>query len=223
MAQTITETVNFGPAVPQYDSTLTFNSYTGDLSSLAAVEVTWDLSILNGSLIIDNDGAGAASGSYAFGAHILIDAGNTDVTLLDGSFSPIFANTEVTNNGTFSLGGNSGDGAGDYDPTGPDGLIDNGEAENGSGGGFVNSLFLAQFVSGSGGSAGSTFDIALDTSPFLNITSSGGTEYLVDPVTSFGSVTVTYHLVPEPQTALLLALGAVLACRRRTHMGATQR
>jgi hypothetical protein len=214
-AQTIVETELFGPNTPPFDTVLTFDSYNGDLSHLMSIEVTWSMSITDGFLIIDNDALASANGTYDFGAQISINQGSTSVTLLDAALNPIFTNTNVTNSGTFNLEGNEGDGGNDFDSSGPDGISITGQPASSNGGANINDLFLAQFVSGLGGSAGATFDIAIQNQPYLNVTSNGGTEYAITPVKASGSVTVTYHLVPEPGTVLLTSLGLLFSLRRR--------
>lgn len=216
-AQTITESQSeqFGPGTPDYNTVLTFEKYSGPLSHIVDIQVTWSLSVSDGFLIIDNDELNAVSGSYDFGAELVLDAGSTTVTLTNDLLQPIFSNAIATNSGTFNLAGNVSDGGGDFDPTGPDGISINGQPESSNGGDSVNSLFHTQYVSGFGGTAGTTFDIALDNLEFLNISTGGAIEAFLSPVTSFGNVTVTYTLVPEPSVSLLSLIGIAFLFRRR--------
>lgn len=213
----IIQTRKFGPQIPQFSTLMTFNSYAGNLDDIESIEITWVMNIEDGFLVIDNDAPDPASGSYEFGASISVDGPATEVTMLNNEFKQIFTATEVINSGSFNLSGNVGDGPNDYSPDGPDGTSVTGSDVFGSGGDTVHSMFYDQYVSGPGGSAGSTFDIGIVTEQYLTVTSNGGTEYAITPVSASGLVKVVYNLkpVPEPSSAAMLALGGLALLRRR--------
>lgn len=218
-AQQITQTRTFGPQIPQYSTVMNFDSYAGDLDDIESIVITWEMDIKDGFLVVDNDSPDPATGNYEFGASISVDGANTDVTILNNSFGAIFTATEVINSGSFSLAGNDGDGSNDYSPDGPDGISVDGQDVSGNGGDTINSMFYDQYVSGTGGSAGATFNIGITAEQYLNVTSNGGTEYAITPVNASGIVTLVYNLkpeaIPEPSSAAMLALGSLFFLRRK--------
>ncbi|MGD7652933.1 MAG: hypothetical protein ACQCXQ_06940 [Verrucomicrobiales bacterium] len=215
-AQQLSQTLYFGPSIPQFTSTLTFDSFTGNLDDLTSVEIYWETEIYGGQLVIDNDSTSTATGSYEFGSVIVLNNSGTEVRTIDESFQSIFSDTQVINEGTFALAPNEGDSSYDYSADGPDGISITGESKTNSGGGTVSSFVYEDYVSGIGGTADSTFDLVFDTQQYLNVSSNGGTEYAITPVYSLGSVTLVYNYVPEPVAPTMACLSlALLALRRR--------
>ena len=111
----------------------------------------------------------------------------------------------------FDLDGNVGDGAGDYDPSPPDGMEYDGGTENDSDDGFIGAAFFGAYK----GTGTFVIDAAVDQwSDFGGVS---GIEYAVSPSTADGTVTVIYswHEIPEPATMSLLALGGLAMLRRK--------
>lgn len=203
---TITQTLNFS-GVPDFSQPLLFSKYDGPLSELTNVNVSYSITIEGGLFIIDNDANTPASLTANFGAGL--GATSSDVNLLDDSFNPIISGVSVFNSGTFNLAPNEGDGLNDFDPSGPDGASLVGTTQNTTGGGDVNSMFLAQFV-GSG-----TYTINANANQIGSLSFNSGIETATTPVSAFGTITVTYT-VPEPSSTMLIGLTAAgLAFRRR--------
>ena len=206
-AQTIQSETFSG--TPNLTRTFTFDEFDdlGGTLTLLSIQVLVDLEVAGGSLILDNDGEGAASGAFEFGAKG--DISSSDVSLLDAAFLPVTAEVEALTTGAFALDPNIGDGAGDFDPTGPDGMqIDGGIVAVGDDG-FIASALFAQYT-GLG-----TFDVDVDVVQWSEYGGVSGIEYAVTPVTAGGEVTVIYNFIPEPATMSLLGIGALALIRRR--------
>lgn len=207
-ATVLSETINFGPGTPNFNSTLTFQKYHGGYGNLVSVKVILNLDIDGGTLIVDNDGVGPAHVDTELGATAAISS--LDVTLLDNLFQPVTGVASASTVGSYDLAGNIGDGANDYDPSGPDGAQLIGQADSDMKMGFINSLFHPGFV-GAG-----TFDIKAQVNQILDFGGVGGVEGGFTAVNAGGSVTVQYTLdkTPEPASAAMLGLAGLLVLAR---------
>jgi len=205
-AQTITQTLNFS-GVPDFSQPLLFNKFNGPASSLINVNVSYSLNIQGGRFVMDNDANSPANVTANFGA--TLDATSSDVRLRDNTFNLIIDDASALNTGTYNLAPNQGDGLGDYDPTGPDGAVLIGTAQTKAGNGNVAAMFLNDFV-GTG-----TFTVSAIAKQVASLTSNSGVETATTPVSANGTITITYT-IPEPSSALLIALGGfAFALRRR--------
>lgn len=204
---TITQTIPFGPDIPDYTETLTFNQFNGLIADLISIEVSMELNVDGGLLIMDNDSPNNAH----VDAHIGADGAimSVDVALLDCAFQPVVANVMAETIQSFDLAPNIGDGANDFDPSPPDGAQLNGGAATDSDNGFVCNTFWGGYV-GPG-----TFDIDANIDQFFDYGAVSGVEIGYTPVTADGTVTVVYNFVPEPATIGLLVIGGLAMLRRR--------
>ncbi len=205
-ADIITQTLPFGPEIPNFDQSLTFQQFHGNLADLVSVHVQLDMSISGGLLIVDNDAPLPAHVHVELGAHGSLSS--IDVALLDIAFQPVTGTVNLSTGETFDLAPNVGDGPNDFDPSPPDGATHIGGVDSDSGAGFINPVFFAGYV-GAG-----TFNILAHTTQLLDYGGVSGVELAYVPVTAEGSVTVTYTYVPEPASACLLGI-ALLAARKR--------
>jgi len=207
-ALTLTETETFN-GTPNFLRTLMFDQFDdqGGTLTLQSISVSVLLNVQGGQVTLDNDGEEVASGSYEFGGKG--DISSTDVSLLDASFQPVTAEVAALTTGGFNLDANVGDGPGDYDPTPPDGMLISGTSQSDSDSGFIASSLFSQYI-GAG-----TFDIDVSIDQWADFGGVSGIEWAVTPVTAGGEVTVVYNYVPEPATMSLLAIGGLVALRRR--------
>jgi len=206
---TITQTLPYC-GTPNFSQFLTFDEFDdgGGMYTLQSIQVLMDMEVCGGALVLDNDGVDPASGTFEFGAKG--DISSVDVSLLNASFQPVVAELEAWHSGGFSLDGNVGDGAGDYDPTPPDGMQYNGMTESDSGQGYIASSLFSQYI-GTG-----TYDIEVELNQWSDFGGVSGIEWAVTPATANGEVTVIYdYLVPEPATFGLIAMGGLALLRRR--------
>jgi len=212
-AATITETEAIGPSIPTFGQTLNFNQFDTSLGTLTSIEVILILNSDGGSLTLDNDGVDPASGNFDFGSEG--DISSSDVTLLNAAFSPVTATANAYHTGAFSLAGNVGDGSGDYDPTGPDGMLYTGSLVTDTQSDFIGSTFWGSGTVGFLGTG--TYDIEFDATQVSNFGGIGGIEYAVTPMTAYGSLEIiyTYDPIPEPTTIALLSAGVFGLLRKR--------
>lgn len=210
-ADIITQTVPFGPEIPNFDETLTFEQFHGNLADLISVHVQFDMSISGGLLVVDNDAPTPAVVDVQLGAEG--DLSSLDVALLDLTFQPVTGTVTLATGAMFNLGPQVGDGTNDFDPTPPDGATHVGGVDSDTGMGFINPVFFAQYV-GAG-----TYDILVSTDQLLDYGSVSGVEVAFVPVSAEGTVTITYEYVPEPATAGLLSLSLLALRKRRVRVG----
>lgn len=212
-AATITQVIPYS-GIPNYTQTLTFDQFD-DLAgtlTLTGIEVTVDFNAAGGQLILDNDAAGPAAGTFEFGAKASLSS--PDVVLLDGASQPVVGNLSAFHTQVFALDANVGDVSNDFDPSAPDGLAYNGIAQNDFGSGFVTAHFGAYTGAG-------TYDVNVGASQWQDFGGISGIEWAVNPVTTNGAVTVVYTYVPEPATLSLLAFGGLGMWIRRKRNPAT--
>ena len=196
--------------MPTFTRTLTFAEFDdqGGLLQLTSIEVIHELNVDGGQIIIDNDGEDPANGLYMFGA--MGSIASTDVALIDVLSQPVTAQlSAVYSDPAVSLAANVGDVAGDFDPSGPDGMQYNGVAQNDQDNGLIDPAVWGQYI-GIG-----TYNIdasALTAAYFMGV---GGVEVAYTPVDARGEVTVIYNYIPEPATMCMLAIGGVALLRRR--------
>ena len=206
---TITQIVNYG-GIPNVSQPLAFNQFNdlGGTLTLQSIEVLVDFDADGGRLVLDNDAAGAAAGTFEFGAKAAVSS--LDVPLLDAASLAVVGDMAAVHTQAFAIGGNVGDGANDYDPSAPDGLAYDGTPESDSDSGFIGAAYFASYT-GAG-----TYNITIDVSQWQDFGGIGGIEWAVSPVTTSGTVTVVYTYVPEPATLTLLGLGGLgLLIRRK--------
>lgn len=197
--QSIVQSIDFGPAIPNYQSILTFDKFNGPLTDLLSVHVSYSFESQGGSLILTNLGDNPATGLATFGATFNTSSA---IPLVDGSLQPIIPLETAMNMENFFLVGQLVGGPGTTTTITGDPFFMSGDA-------FVNSAFRSSFV-GPG-----TYDVAVDVSQSMNYGAIGGLQATFTPVSTGGNVTVTYNIVPEPGSALLAAFAGVAFLVRR--------
>lgn len=214
-AATITQTHAFS-GVPTYFDTATFQKYSG-LDPLTAVQVQFVLTMVGGTMQVDNDGAAPATVNAEFGASMTLLS--STVTLPAG----MTAGTELTRASdaiTFNLAANTGAGdtSGSVDPSAPDGATMIGSSPTATLTGSVAGPFTDYIGVG-------TFNINTFITQITSIGGVGGVGYAVTPYNTTGFVKVTYTNTapeasgtPEPGTMVLMGsslLGAAYWRRRQ--------
>jgi hypothetical protein len=199
--------------VPNINNTFTFNQFDTSLGTLTAIEITLTINSDGGIYILDNDSASNASGTFEFGAMGSISS--TDVVLLNSMFAAVPGNVGAYHSQAFSLAANNGDGIGNIDATGPDGMTYTGSSESNTKTGTVSNMLWSMGAKGFLGTG--TYNLLCSVIQWSNLTSSGGVEYSVTPVTASGSgqVKYVYDAIPEPATMIILALGALIPMKKR--------
>jgi hypothetical protein len=209
VASPIIQTQNFGPTTPNFSQTLTFNQFNGNLADLTGIKVTFNLAATGGSLELDNDGVDPASGNAELGAQAAITS--SSVPLINGFFQPIGSGANALSASSispFAIGGDDGDGA-NFQPGGSDYFNFGNINATAMAMDTVNPAVWAAYV-GAG-----TFNIDVNALQVFNYGAFGGIAFAGSPVLAQGSVTIEYTFVPAPASAGLLALGGLVAARRR--------
>lgn len=204
----ISQTRNYGPQTPDYSASLNFDQFHGLLIDLVSIEVILDVESSGGLMNVDNDAPTPAHVDAHLGADASISS--VDVAMFQCPFLPVVGNVIADTMQSYDLAPNVGDGAADWDPSGPDGAQLVGGTVSDSDNGFICGTFFASGWVGPG-----TFDVDLQAEQFLDYGSVSGVEVSFVPVTAQGSVTIIYNYVPEPSTLALLALGGIALIRRR--------
>jgi len=189
---------------PNLSQTLTFDLYDGSSGPLQAIQVKFVLNSHDGQLILDNDSAEPAAGTFEFGS--IGDISSTDVPLLNSSFQLVTVELDATHSGPFGLAGDLAPVTGDFNPNPPDGMQYDGGNESDSDSGFIAPALFAQYT-GAG-----TFDIVVDVLQWQDFGGVSGIEWAVTPVNVDGYIEVIY--IPEPATLLLLGLGGLVLRKR---------
>lgn len=194
-----------------FSRTLTFNKFNPALGSLNSIQITLNTQVNGGHIIIDNDSnSEGALGTFEFGANISLYSG--DVLLLDGG-SPVPGRAQAYNLLPINLSTNIDDGDNDYSPLPPDGTEFDGGTISDAKSGYIGNASKESFQ------GTNTYNITASASLQTNYTgTTGQIEYFVtQPLTVSSSVTVIYEYtpVPEPATIALLAIGSLLALKRK--------
>lgn len=193
-ATPIVQKQTFFSATPNFSTLLTFNKFNPP-GILSSVQITLQLQINGGSVILDNDGNQSAVSTLKFG--VFGNAGSTDVNM------PSLSNETVYSQ-SFNLSANVGDGPGDYDPTPPDGMQYTGDQTSGTISVLVDDKFLANYI-GTG-----TYQIGVGVMQIVDYGDIDNIEYcIVSPVETGGYIEVDYN-VPEPTAFCLLITGLLM-------------
>ena len=202
----VTQTLYFS-GVPDFETPLVFSKYAGNAADIQNVSIDYNLTIEGGQFVVDNDADTPAITNVKFGASL--DATSAQVKMLNSAFFAIINDVEATNQATFVLTPNFGDGLNDYDSTPTDGAVLVGNTVSNSGGDDVHPFFWSQYA------GGGTFTVNVKANQVGSLSYNSGVETATTPVIARGSITVSY-LVPEASSAALLGLSALgLAFRRR--------
>lgn len=210
-AAVITQTETRPDHVPPGSYALTFDQFDTSLGTLDSIQIILSLSIYDGNMAFDNDSLDPVTGTGAFGVQGALTS--TDVTLSNGTINP-WGQVQAVVSHLFNLDGTDGDSTSQFDIGGDDYDSFSGPSSSNpqqvSASDFVASAHFAGYQ-GTG-----TFDVDFGTDQIVTLLS-GGVAYSGLPAHSLGSVTVIYNYtpVPEPATASLAGLGALLLLRRR--------
>jgi hypothetical protein len=214
-AESITQTNTFS-GTPNYTSLLTFNKFNtmGGIRTLTGVNVSiFLLTEAQGSVGVDNDGASPASGTNTMGTtlNVVKHIGSDNPLILDendNGFSTIYSTTSKD----MSLAADDGD-AGTYSTSGLDYDVMNIIESQSSSSMAIGSAYWGKYQAN--GSATFVFDATVFQ--FTDLSSFGGAQVLINPMYARGNVVVTYNYIPEPATASMMALVALVGfwIRRR--------
>ncbi len=210
---TVTQSFDFGPSTPNYTAgPFDVNQFDPSTGTLTSVSFSLSLDVEGGQLVVDNDGAtgGSLTGVEIGAQGSLV---SPDVNLLDNGFNPIASTVTASTVGNFTLAADDGDGPNNVDVSLPDGDMLPGLNQTAAQSGTLNTLFWPS-VTGTG-----TFPLSVDVRQVSNFGAGlSGLEGSFSPVSSGGTITVTYEVVPEPMAAGLGLIGAVLlfVTRRRS-------
>ena len=144
-AAQIMQQFDFGPDTPNF-SAGAFNADQFDpaLGTLNFVELKLLINTEGGTLTVDNDGVdGGNLDGVSIGASGTI---SSSFPLLDSDFNAIGANVTAVTTGNFSLSGNVGDGAMDFDGSSPDGGILPGLNQTDQASGQLNPNFWSNVI-----------------------------------------------------------------------------
>lgn len=214
-AATITQTEYFADHIPPAAGsgyTLTFDKVALPTdATLNSIEIVLSLSVYGGSTAFDNDSESPISGTGGFGVGATL--AGSGVTVLTDTFVNPWNSTEVLITKVFNLAADDGDGEGvqttgsDYDTISGPSISSPSVTETSAN---IGSFFWANYL-GTG-----TYNLIVDTTAVSQLLG-GGESYSGTPARSFGSVTVNYNYtpVPEPATAFLAGIGALMLLRRR--------
>jgi hypothetical protein len=207
--QTIIQTHTFGPSTLSFDNTYIFNEYDGDLADIISVNWSYSLSVSDGQMNIDNDGANPADVTAEFGGEMGVSS--TDYTAFTSTtFQPIFGDVKAITTSVFNLTADDGnDGPGDFSTLPNDGALLAGTSQTTSGNADVNAGLWADYV-GNG-----TDSLTVSANSFASIGTASGVEFGSVPATGSGFITLTIVAVPEPSSALLSMAGLVAFGLRR--------
>jgi len=214
-ADTITQTNTFS-GTPNYTSLLTFNKFNtmGGIRTLTGINISiFLLTEAQGSVGVDNDGASTASGTTTMGTSLFVikHTGADNPNILDENgdgLSTIYSTTSKS----MSLAADDGDGA-EYSVSGLDYDVMNIIESQSSSSIAIGSDYWSKYqVNGS-----ATFVFDATVSQFTDLTSFGGAQVLINPMAARGNVVVTYNFIPEPATASMMTLVALVGfwIRRR--------
>ncbi len=206
---TVMDTAVFGPNTPDYTQQVTLDKFDSDLGVLQSIKVKLFMEISGGNASVDNDSDNPAVVDVEFGAVGSISS--VDVTLLDGGFNPVAADVNLVAMQQFMLAGNDGDPQGTFELGGPDSATLDGAGLNDMSMGFINALFFNEYQASGGG----TFTVDIDVDTAFSVSGGSGVAGAFNPVTAQGNVMVIYEYIPTPSTAAMLALGGLVATRRR--------
>jgi hypothetical protein len=203
-ANPIVQKQPFSGGTSDFSQTVLFDKF--NLSGpLTSVEITFNLQITGGSLILDNDSDSNIYGTFEFGS--LGSISSSQVNLPASSLI-----NQVFYSQAFSLDANDlNDHKNDYNPTPPDGITYNynGNNESGDVSGFVDDTFWDDYT-GTG-----KYNITVDILPWIYCGDFDNLEYFaITPISTNGYVEVVYTYIPEPATITLFCAG-ILAFRKR--------
>ncbi|OHB59437.1 MAG: hypothetical protein A2173_04965 [Planctomycetes bacterium RBG_13_44_8b] len=186
-----------------FSQTVSFDKFnlTGSLTS---VEITFNLQITGGSLILDNDSDSNICGTLEFGS--LGSISSSEVNLPASSLT-----NHVFYSQPFSLDANDlNDNKAYYDPTPPDGMQYNGDNKSGNVQGLVDTMVWDTYI-GTG-----KYDITVSILPWIDCGNFDNLQYcVVTPINTNGYIEVVYNYIPEPTTITLLAISALSFLTRK--------
>jgi len=214
-ADTITQTNTF-TGTPNYTSYLAFNQFNtlGGIRTLTGVNVSiFLLTEAQGRVGVDNDGASPASGTVTMGTslNVIKHTGTNNPLILDENGETLSAIYSTTSK-DMSLTADDGDGA-TYSTVGTDYDVMNVAESQSSTSIIIGSDYWAKYI------GADTFVFDATVAQSTDFSSFGGSQVQMDPMSARGNVVVSYDytVIPEPATAPLMALVALVGfwIRRR--------